>query len=388
MLYIIVEEIKTFRRNNMKNKFAAVALVLMMIPALAFGLEPVEAVLEITGSLGTSGMAPYTPSVDLLSATNSGYSYYYGSYGSRQESIISNSSIDAYISLYMLNTEPLYLFAPYFRYSTVFTGTEVKEIPYEQFTSPNVYQDRKDVFDMTYTGIGVKRYFTDFNILPVNLYFGADLGYFSTLFVNPHSQILNYSDPSDKEGTKICKNSINRYTGGFFGFHLEGGIDYWISDSFGLTFKGGIRSGQGNIKGTVNSTDKHGDATPENGTVKEQHINQNGAYLSTGILVSFGRKVIKKSPEIIEQEPSPESLPAVSAIMDKGDSQYAAKDFKSALKSYDRVLFYMRNAQIYKKMANCLFYLDEKEDAIRLYELSLKMNPEDGALRAWLEGNR
>ena len=370
----------------MKNKLAAAVLVIMMLPVFVFGLEPVEAVLEITGSVGTSGMVPYTPAVDLLSASISSYSYY--DYDPGYEGIFTNSTIDACLSIYMLNTEPQYLIAPYFRYSAVFTGKDISEEPYDQYSLSGVYQDRKDVFNMTYTGVGIKRYFTDFNILPVNVYFGADAGYFSTLFSNPHSTITSYTDTADKEGSIVCKNSINRYTGSFFGFHIEAGMDYWINNTFGLTFKGGIRNGNGTIKGTVNSTDSNGDPTAENGTTKEQSINHNGMYLSTGVLLSFGRKIIKKSPELKELEPSPETLPAAEMIMDKGDEQYAAGDFRSALKSYDRALFYMRNAQLYKKMANCLFHLGGKTDAIKLYEISLKMNPDDGALRVWLERNR
>lgn len=368
----------------MKKKLAAMALVLMMLPVFAFGLEPVEAVLEITGSVGTSGMMPYTPAVDLLSA--SAYSYY--DYGTGYDGIVTNSSIDACLSIYMLNTRPQYLTALYFRYSAVFTGKEVSEEPYYQYNLSGIYQDRKDVFNMTYAGVGIKRYFTDFNMLPVNLYIGADAGYFSTLFANPHSTITNYTDTSDKEGSIVCKNSINRYSGGFFGFHIEGGMDYWINNTFGLTFKGGIRNGQGAIKGTVNSSDNHGDPAAEDGTAKEQTINHNGVYLSAGILLSFGRKTVKKSPELTELKTSPETLPAEAAIMDKGDEQYAAKDYKAALKTYDRALFYMRNAQLYKKIAHCLFHLGEKSEAIKLYELSLKMNPDDRALGMWLENNK
>lgn len=371
----------------MKNNiFTAILASLLLLPAAASALKPVETVLEITGSVGTVSMSPYTPAVDVLSATSNSYSGYYGSsnYSQSPDSIYFNTGMDAYIAMYLLNDEPLYIIAPYIRFGTCSTGKDIKGAPYDNYSDESVYQDRKDNFDMSFAGVGVRRYFID-SPLPINLYFGADIGYFSTLFMGPKSQILNYTNPDDKAGSLVEKNTINRYSGGFFGVHLETGADYWINNTVGLTAKIGLREGSGGINGVLNSTDKYNNPTAADNTTVIQQVNLSGMYFSTGIILSFGRKNSGKPPAIAEKEAPPEALPLVTQAMEKGDAEYSIGDYKAALKSYDTALFYTQNPVIYKKIANCLFNMGQIKDAKRLYEISLKMEPDDGALRSWLD---
>jgi tetratricopeptide (TPR) repeat protein len=115
-----------------------------------------------------------------------------------------------------------------------------------------------------------------------------------------------------------------------------------------------------------------------------QQVNLSGIYFSTGIILSFGRKNSGNTPALAEKETPPETLPEVNSFLEKGDAEYSKKNYTAALKAYDKVLFYAQNPVIYKKVANCLFNLGQIKEAKRLYELSLKMNPDDGILRSWL----
>lgn len=67
-----------------------------------------------------------------------------------------------------------------------------------------------------------------------------------------------------------------------------------------------------------------------------------------------------------------------------GDESYKSKNYKEALEAFNKALLEGDDYKTYNKIGNCYYYLGEKENAIKAYEKSLKLNPENKKLKEWL----
>ena len=140
------------------------------------------------------------------------------------------------------------------------------------------YETVSSDYSVNYLCAGIRKYFGF-------LYAGADCGaYFNwnnnsadALYIL-RSDGINY----DKYEYKTTWNTF------LIGFNVETGVDYWITDSFGIAARAGYRYVKGKV--TVDLGPAYNDQTAD------ANVDYSGAYLGAGIMFALQQEGKKPGP--------------------------------------------------------------------------------------------
>ena len=262
--------------------------------------------------------------------------------------------------------------------------------------STNELLTMKSNLSADYFGLGFRKYFQDeWKNEQVNLFVGFDVGIMYSIANQVEGNA--YTVTGDEMGTL----SVTPF-GLFFGTCFEAGTDYWFNDNFGLNLKAGYRYSKGDLEGIFRGT---GYYYPQDGSLMVQPVDYSGLYINGGISFSFGGTKIKEVDEavdnltvddtasigtenIYESQKLPE-LPSDNSeyteFMKKGDIEFERKRYKIALAYFEQAALIQETADVYKRIGNCNFYLENKAEAKKAYTKSIELNPDDTQLINWLE---
>lgn len=139
------------------------------------------------------------------------------------------------------------------------------------------YETISSDYSVDYGCVGIRKYFGF-------LYAGADCGaYFN--WGNNSDDTLYISSGGGNYDRYEYKTAWDT---ALIGFNLEAGIDYWITDSFGIAARAGYRY----VKGTVTV-----DMGPEyNDETAVENVDYSGMYLGAGVMIAFQPGEKKTSP--------------------------------------------------------------------------------------------
>lgn len=194
-----------------------------------------------------------------------------------------------------------------------------------------------------------------------NFYVGFDAGAIGTPFSNPRG-ILTFDGNGEKYDVVFSKN-------GAAVLNTEMGMSFWVTESIGFGIKAGAR--------TASEIVFNSEAQAVEGGMA---MNVSGKYYGLSAMYCFAsspKQAKIKVGDWIYDDPD-EIILEADVLMDKGD-------YNEAVNLYDKVLEYRRDAQIYRKLATALYKAGSKEDAVRLFERSLELNPQDRELENWLK---
>jgi hypothetical protein len=122
-------------------------------------------------------------------------------------------------------------------------------------------------YSVFYCGFGLRKYIAAF-------YIGADAcAYLNS--GNREKDSIYYSDGS------LYQEFEKKWDTALYGFDFEAGMDMWLSDSLGISFRGGYRYAKGSID--INWGDLYGNA------VTPQKVDYSGLYIGAGLMIALGQ---------------------------------------------------------------------------------------------------
>ncbi|MCX8093527.1 MAG: hypothetical protein N3E50_05100 [Candidatus Goldbacteria bacterium] len=129
-----------------------------------------------------------------------------------------------------------------------------------------------------YLGFGLKKYFIDYFSLNSFLPYAAfDTGFYFTSNTTAKLTVKNFSNA-------IIASASYEGKGFFWGFNLEGGIDFWLSNEIAVSVKTGYRY----CNGTIDAIRKEGDLKPVGiSDLIKSDINYSGIFINIGISFLF-----------------------------------------------------------------------------------------------------
>jgi len=158
----------------------------------------------------------------------------------------------------------------YFRGGRLNAGNESK-LFYDPAT---VFEKMTSDYSVYYGGFGLRKYIAAF-------YVGADACFYLNSG-NREKDIIYYSDGSDMLTIEKTWNTA------LYGFNFEAGMDMWLNDKFGVSFRGGYRYAKGSID--INWGPLYGnEVTPQN-------VDYSGFYIGAGLMLAFGNDEKEEKP--------------------------------------------------------------------------------------------
>lgn len=174
-------------------------------------------------------------------------------------------------------------------------------------------------------------------------------------------------------------NNVN-FTDSGFGGHVELGLQFMLSDFFGISLHGGYQilsipitypGDLSNIKDVpFNFIDSSG-----NKVFKATSIDLSGPYFGGGIVLSFGNE---------SGATAAAAGGGTSKYEQYGDYYYKQKNYAYAVRYYAGALKTAPNAGLYKKIGFTYYYLKDTAKAMYYLKEYVKQNPNDEQIRKWL----
>jgi len=254
-------------------------------------------------------------------------------------------------------------------------------------------------FETVYAGAGFRFYVPDTGAF--KFYLGADGGAFFNInsfweiWANRDNEYVIDLDPvgGSNPGTDLAYGLVSsgtyfnqvelqqlNFTDMFFGGNIEAGIDLALADSFSIVLAGGYRIG--NLAISTDTTGSFVDA--DGNTVTSLDVteaNLSGPYFLGGISINFGDEAKAK-------QAGGGGGAAASGTISKyekyGNYYYKKRNYSYALRYFLGALKLAPNAQLYKKIGFCYYYLKQKQKAMYYLDKYLEMNPNDMKIKKWL----
>lgn len=361
-------------------------MVILLLSNMSFG-EVIKSIGEINGGINLLAMTEYNKDAQ---EQNESFESLNASSDFR---LITSGGLVSIAGAYIFDS-PSGLWAFYVKNDYIIVLDNDSKVFWPNST--NELLTMKSNLSADYFGLGFRKYFQDkWKNEQVNFFLGFDAGIMYSIANQVEGNA--YTATGDEMGTL----SVTPF-GLFFGTCFEAGTDYWFNDNFGLNFKAGYRYSKGDLEGIFRGT---GYYYPQDGSLMVQPVDYSGLYINGGISFSFGGTKIKEvdgavdnltvddtasigTENISESQKLPE-LPSDNSeyteFMKKGDIEFERKRYKIALVYFEQAALIQETADVYKRIGNCNFYLENKAEAKKAYTKSIELNPSDTQLINWLE---
>lgn len=132
-----------------------------------------------------------------------------------------------------------------------------------------VFETIASDYSVFYTGLGIRKYIAVF-------YAGVDAGAYYN-WNNNVKDSLYWSDDGINYDSYTFERTWNTF---LLGYNLEAGMDFWLTDFFGLAVRGGYRYCKGII--AVNWGEYYGNR------VFEENVDYTGMYIGAGMMFKTG----------------------------------------------------------------------------------------------------
>ncbi len=144
------------------------------------------------------------------------------------------------------------------------------------YDSGSVLERINSDYSVYYGGFGLRKYIAAF-------YVGAD----ACVYYNPSNKetdSLYFSDGS------MYGTFDKTWSTAIYGFNFEAGMDLWLNDKFGISFRGGYRYAKGSID--INWGPDYGNQ------VTTENVDYSGMFIGAGLMLAIGNDDGKEKPQI------------------------------------------------------------------------------------------